>query len=57
VQPMQPPPLQGITSALANPQLSTVLGLIKYAQMAQLEQPAPSMWARLKGRLFGRRKG
>ena len=56
VQPMQPPPMQGITSALANPQFSTVLGLIKYAEMAQLEQPATSMWARLKGRLFGRRK-
>ena len=56
IQPMQPPPLQGITSALANPQLSTVLGLVKYAQMAQLEQPPHSLWARLKGRLFGRRK-
>jgi cell division protein FtsA len=57
VQPMQPPPLQGITSALANPQLSTVLGLLKYAQMAQFEQSTPSLWSRLKGRLFGRRKG
>ncbi len=55
VQPMQPPPLQGITSALANPQLSTVLGLVKYAHMAQLETPAPSLWARFKG-VFGRRK-
>jgi cell division protein FtsA len=57
VQPMQPPPMQGITSALANPQFSTVLGLLKYAQMAQLDQPAPSFWARLRGRVFGRRKG
>jgi cell division protein FtsA len=56
VQPMQPPPLQGITSAMANPQFSTVLGLLKYAQMAQMEQPAPSLWARFKTRLFGRPK-
>lgn len=56
VQPVQPPPMQGITSALANPQFSTVLGLLKYAQMAQLEQPVPSLWARVKG-LFGRRQG
>jgi cell division protein FtsA len=57
IQPVQPPPIQGITSALTNPQLSTVLGLIKYAQMAQREQSTPSFWARFKGRLFGRRKG
>ncbi len=55
VQPIQPPPLQGITSALANPQFSTVLGLVKYAQLAQLEQPTPSFLARWKNRLFGRR--
>jgi cell division protein FtsA len=55
VQPIQPPPLQGITSALANPQFSTVLGLVKYAQLAQLEQPTPSFLARWKARLFGRR--
>ena len=56
VQPAQPPPMQGITSALANPQLSTALGLIKYAQFAQMEKPEPSFWARFKGRLFGGRK-
>ena len=39
VQPVQPPPLQGITSALTNPQFSTALGLMKYAQIAQLERP------------------
>ena len=56
VQPAQPPPLQGITSALANPQLSTALGLIKYAQFAQMEQPERSWWARFKGRVFGGRR-
>ena len=56
VQPAQPPPLQGVTSALANPQLSTALGLIKYAQFAQLERPEPSVWTRLRSRLFGGRK-
>ena len=55
VQPAQPPPLQGVTSALANPQLSTALGLIKYAQFAQMERPEPSMWTRLRN-LFGGRK-
>jgi cell division protein FtsA len=53
VQPAQPPILQGVTSALQNPQLSTALGLIKYAQIVQMEQPAPSFWARLKKWLFG----
>ena len=53
VQPAQPPPLQGITSALANPQLSTALGLIKYAQFSQMERPEPGFWSRFKGRFFG----
>ena len=57
VQPAQPPPLQGITSALSNPQLSTALGLIKYAQFAQMERPESTFWSRLKGRLFGGRRG
>ena len=56
VQPAQPPPLQGVTSALANPQLSTALGLIKYAQFAQMERPEPSMWTRLKNYFGGRRR-
>ncbi len=56
VQPAQPPPMQGITSALTNPQLSTALGLIKYAQFAQMERPEPSLWARMKSRFFGGRK-
>ena len=55
VQPAQPPPLQGVTSALSNPQLSTALGLIKYAQFSQMEQPEPTLWSRLRG-LFGRRR-
>ena len=53
VQPAQPPPMQGITSALSNPQLSTALGLIKYAQFAQMERPEPTFWSRLKRRFFG----
>ena len=53
VQPAQPPPLQGVTSALANPQLSTALGLVKYAQHAQIERPEPTMWTRFKHRFFG----
>ncbi len=55
VQPAQPPPLQGVTSALSNPQLSTALGLIKYAQFSQMEQPEPTFWSRLRG-VFGRRR-
>ena len=57
VQPAQPPPLQGLTSALANPQLSTALGLIKYAQLSQMEQPDPTLWSRFKGFFGGRRRG
>ena len=53
VQPAQPPPLQGVTAALANPQLSTALGLIKYAQFAQMERPETTFWSRLRGKLFG----
>ena len=56
VQPAQPPPMQGVTSALSNPQLSTALGLIKYAQFAQMERPETTFWSRLKGRIFGGRK-
>ena len=56
VQPAQPPPLQGITSALANPQLSTALGLIKYAHFSQMEQPEPTLWSRIKGLFGGRRR-
>ena len=55
VQPAQPPPLQGITSALANPQLSTALGLIKYAQFTQMEQPERGFWSRVRG-MFGGKK-
>ena len=56
VQAAQPPPMQGITSALSNPQLSTALGLIKYAQFARMEQPPGSFWARLKSRILGGRR-
>ncbi len=48
VQPAQPPPLQGVTSALANPQLSTALGLIKYAQFARWNDPKRRFWSRLQ---------
>jgi cell division protein FtsA len=53
VQPAQPPTLQGVTSALSNPQLSTALGLIKYAQIAQMERPEASFWTRLRRWFFG----
>ncbi len=53
VQAAQSPPLQGVTSALTNPQLSTALGLIKYAQIAQMERPNPSWWLRVRRKLFG----
>ena len=56
VQPAQPPPLQGVTSALANPQLSTALGLIKYAHFSQMEQPERTLWSRFKGMFGGRRR-
>ncbi len=57
VQPAQPPPLQGITSALANPQLSTALGLIKYAQFTQMEQPERGFWSRIRGMFGGKKRG
>ncbi len=56
VQPAQPPPLQGITSALANPQLSTALGLIKYAHFSRMEQPEQTLWSRFKSVFGGRRR-
>ena len=52
----QPPNLQGVTSALTNPQLSTALGLVKYAQIALMERPPNSIWGRMKRKLFGKRK-
>lgn len=45
-------PISGLTSALANPQLSTVIGLMKYAQLIQAETPSLSPWKRFKRRFF-----
>jgi cell division protein FtsA len=47
--------MSGLTSAFENPQLSTAIGLIKYAQAAQLDRP--SGWlSRFLPPLFGRRR-
>jgi cell division protein FtsA len=41
--------MSGLTSAFENPQLSTAIGLIKYAQAVQADRPRRGL-----GRLFGR---
>src|SRR3979490_685386 len=41
--------LAGLTSAAENPQFSTAIGLLKYAQAVQIDRPRRSI-----GRLFGR---
>ena len=57
VQPAQPPPMQGMTSALANPQLSTALGLIKYAQITQMERPEPTLLVASERAVCATRRG
>jgi hypothetical protein len=42
--------MSGLTSAFQNPQLSTAIGLIKYAQAVQAERPQ----RRGFGRIFSR---
>ncbi len=49
----QPLPLSGLISALANPQLSTVIGLIKQGQMDQASRPRPTTWQRFRSKFFG----
>ena len=56
VQPAQTPPLSGLTSALANPQISTALGLVEYARLVQDEHPTEGFWQRMKHR-FSRALG
>jgi len=35
-------PMTGVTSAFENPQFSTALGLVRYAQLAHLDRPVPA---------------
>ena len=56
VQPAQSPPLSGLTSGLANPQISTALGLVEYARLVQDEHPTEGFWLRMKHR-FSRALG
>jgi cell division protein FtsA len=43
--------IAGLTSAFENPQFSTAIGLIKYAQAVQTERPARG-FRRLIGKFF-----
>ena len=45
----------GVTSAVENPQFSTAIGLIKYAQAVQTERPARGI-GRILGRIFSGRR-
>src|SRR5437667_546659 len=45
----------GVTSAVENPQFSTAIGLIKYAQAVQTERPARAI-GRILGRIFSGRR-
>ncbi len=50
-------PLSGLVSALANPQLSAVIGVIKFVQLrAESDRPKASVIARLTGWFFGRKR-
>lgn len=49
-----PLPVNGLVSGLSNPQLSTVVGLIKYAQLVQSDRPQLSAWQKMRHRVFGR---
>ena len=44
--------IAGLTSALENPQFSTAIGLIKYAQAVQSDRPARGFAGRIFGKLF-----
>ena len=46
--------MSGLTSAFENPQFSTAIGLIKYAQAVQMDRP--SSWGSRFFSLFGRRR-
>jgi cell division protein FtsA len=45
----------GVTSAVENPQFSTAIGLIKYAQAVQTDRPARGL-GRILGRIFSGRR-
>ncbi len=50
-------PLSGLISALANPQLSAVIGVIKFVQgRAEVDRPKASVLGRLAGWFFGRKR-
>ena len=50
-------PLSGLISALANPQLSAVIGVIKFVQgRAETDRPKASVLGRLAGWFFGRKR-
>ena len=47
-------PIAGVTAAFENPQFSTALGLVRYAQLMHLDRPAPrGFLGRLKRFFFG----
>ena len=43
--------MSGLTSAFENPQLSTAIGLIKYAQAMQPERPRPGLFKSIFNKL------
>jgi cell division protein FtsA len=45
--------MAGVTSAFLNPQFSTAIGLVKYAQMRQMEEPAAAGIGGLMNKLSG----
>jgi cell division protein FtsA len=45
----------GVTAAVENPQFSTAIGLIKYAQAVQTDRPARGI-GRILGRIFSGRR-
>ncbi|MEP6821741.1 MAG: cell division protein FtsA, partial [Chthoniobacterales bacterium] len=44
--------MSGLTSAFENPQFSTAIGLIRYAQAVQSERPQRGRFGRLFGKIF-----
>ncbi len=58
VTPANPPSVSGLSGAVTNPQLATVLGLIEYARVTSGARPTGGLLFKMKsafGRLFGRR--
>ena len=46
--------MSGLTSAFENPQLSTAIGLIRYAQAIQADRPARGPLSKFVGKILGR---